>query len=362
MNYHVKLKGGQDKINYWIAKYMAEKGHEVHIFSITCAPDLLDYPNVFYHPIKVRWERPAFLREIIFARLTDRKRIGFNLDIIHVNGGTSFSFHHVNHVHLCHGEYIKRMKVESLKQMYYWATTLINAWIEREILRKKAVFIVSPSRMVKEALVKRYGLSSDRIRVIYNGIDTDVFTPPDKKERERARRYFGISEEEFVIAMVGDVRRRMKGIEIGIEVFKTLGDKKMRLLIAGGSGKEREKNIFYAGFVRNIRKVYYASDVLLFPSLHDAFGLVVLEAMACGIPAIVSPRAGVSEILKHGQDALLLNTLNTEEIREKLLLLYQNPSLIKKLGKNARKKAERYSWRRMGEEFEKFYLEILRGG
>ncbi|RKZ19966.1 hypothetical protein DRQ18_07200 [bacterium] len=359
VNHYVELKGGQDRINYWIAKYMAEKGHEVHIFSITCARDLLDYPNVFYHPLRIPLRRPAVLRGILLGILGDRERRKFNLDIFHINGAISFLPHEVNHVHFCHRDYSRYEKIYSLKDIYYKGVTFIDAALERYVFRKKAEWMVAVSQNVKRALVEYHRIKKERIKVIYNGIDTEDFTPPTLQEKRKAREKYGI-ENEFVVAFVGEIKRKRKGIKEVLEAINEMKENVI-LLVAGGEKKGREGRIIHAGFVRNIKEVYHACDILILPSFYEPFGLVALEAAACGVPVVVSRNAGVTEVLEDGKEALHLLEITPGEIKKKIEMLYENKNLARKLGKNARKKAERYSWRRMGEEFEKFYLEILRG-
>jgi UDP-glucose:(heptosyl)LPS alpha-1,3-glucosyltransferase len=97
--------------------------------------------------------------------------------------------------------------------------------------------------------------------------------------------------------------------------------------------------------VADVRSLYAAADVLVAPSLEDSFNLPVLEAMACGLPVIVSPKAGVSEWLAHGFDALLLkDPENASELAEAIRALVGGAQLRRTLAENALATARQFSW------------------
>jgi UDP-glucose:(heptosyl)LPS alpha-1,3-glucosyltransferase len=97
--------------------------------------------------------------------------------------------------------------------------------------------------------------------------------------------------------------------------------------------------------VADVRPLYAAADILVAPSLEDSFNLPVLEAMACGLPVIVSPKAGVSGWLAHGFDALLLkDPENSSELAEAIRAAAGSSQLRKTLAENAVATARKFSW------------------
>jgi UDP-glucose:(heptosyl)LPS alpha-1,3-glucosyltransferase len=95
----------------------------------------------------------------------------------------------------------------------------------------------------------------------------------------------------------------------------------------------------------DVRQLYAAADILVAPSLEDSFNLPVLEAMACGLPVVVSPRAGVSEWLTNGFDALLLkDPENAAELTDAIRALAAGPQLRTTLAENAVATAHKFSW------------------
>ncbi len=93
-------------------------------------------------------------------------------------------------------------------------------------------------------------------------------------------------------------------------------------------------------------EVYCEASVFILPTLEDGFGLVVLEAMACGIPVIITEHAGVKDCVRHGIDGFVVSPYSSEHLAETLFYCYQNRTTLQEMGRNARQQAEQFSWRR----------------
>jgi glycosyltransferase involved in cell wall biosynthesis len=103
--------------------------------------------------------------------------------------------------------------------------------------------------------------------------------------------------------------------------------------------------IIFTGFVKNINSYFAASDIFVFPTTYEPFGLVITEALASGLPVVTSKLAGASELITDGYDGMLLsNPKASREIAEKIILLVEDEKLRRVMGSNARKTAEKYSW------------------
>jgi glycosyltransferase involved in cell wall biosynthesis len=113
--------------------------------------------------------------------------------------------------------------------------------------------------------------------------------------------------------------------------------------------------VYFKGHSDDIRHYYAASDVVVLPSRSEAFGMSVLEGMACGLPVVTSPNAGVASLIDDGRDGFVFRSV--EEL-SKLLERLSDPALRTRIGLEARKKAERYSWDRTAEQYEELYFRI----
>src|SRR5581483_1765279 len=104
-----------------------------------------------------------------------------------------------------------------------------------------------------------------------------------------------------------------------------------------------------------------AADAYVGPSLEDSFSMPVAEAMACGLPVITSAAAGVSEIISHGVDGLILeNPSDATALASMVRTLYEDAEIRSKLGENAATTAQRYSWDRSGAEIVAILEQALR--
>ena len=148
-----------------------------------------------------------------------------------------------------------------------------------------------------------------------------------------------------------------------------MGDERIKLLLVGpqrGSYYKKcvEKyglanRVISTGFRTDTADIYRASDIFVFPSLYEACSISVLEAMASGLPCIVSEESGTAEIMEDGVDGIILkNTRDIDEIRKKIEILAENSKMMRKIGESGRKKALQYRWEKMGMECEKLMLDM----
>ena len=237
---------------------------------------------------------------------------------------------------------------------------------------KKARKIIVVSKKIKQELLANYSfIPKESIHVIYNGVNLLRFTPKNRlKFLEEVRKRYGISSDDLLILFVSN-QFRLKGLECVIRALASLKSKNCKLLVCGkddpmpfrllarklGIGER----VLFAGPRPDIHKYFAASDIFVFPTNYDAFGMVVLEAMASGLPVISSSAAGVSEIIEEGKDGLKLNNpRDHEELVEKINYLMENKDLCKKIGRRARKKAEKFSWKAIAMKMLGVFEEVMR--
>ena len=92
------------------------------------------------------------------------------------------------------------------------------------------------------------------------------------------------------------------------------------------------------------------ADIFVMPSLCESFGKVILEAMASGLPVIATTNTGARDVVKDGKHGFIIPIRDSKAIKDKIQYFYDNPSEIKRMGKNARKVAENYTWDRYSEK------------
>lgn len=225
--------------------------------------------------------------------------------------------------------------------------------LERRIYRDPRVSLAAVSKHTAEQLARFFGRRD--IAVIPNGVDTGHFSPATIVPlREAARQRWQCASQEIVLLLIGNDWRN-KGLSALLEAMALCQDLPVRLLVVGQDERApflreaetrgvRERVEFLAP-MEDVRSFYAAADVLLAPSLEDSFNLPALEAMACGLPVVVSPQAGISEWLVHGEDSWLLkNPQDAAELADAILSLAGNAGSRRRLAENAVATARKFSW------------------
>ncbi|MCK4307756.1 glycosyltransferase family 4 protein [candidate division WOR-3 bacterium] len=357
---------GQGIVNYKLTRYLAKKGHEVHLYTNRVEDDLRLIKNVVIHYVPVFRESPNLPKSVIFFIFATLKLIRKHYDVIHINGATCLVPHSINTCHFCHAGW-QAVGIE--KGFYYKFHTLINIWMEKIIYKKyKNTRIIALSEKIKNELTNIIGIDEKRIEVLYNGVDIEEFNTT--KKRKSLRKSLGIEDDDFVILFLGDLRTKRKGTQYLVEAFKKINLPGIKLLLVGGSSgthfekvietQNMQNSVFTLGFVKDTVSLYTSADVFVFPTLYEACSLTVFEAMASGLPVITSRQAGSSEIIEDKKDGLILkNPRDSEEIKEKIELLYNDRFLRSEIGKNAREKVKNYTWDKMNQKIEKIYKGVV---
>ena len=235
------------------------------------------------------------------------------------------------------------------------ATTALGIALERRCLTKpQAGRIIAVSRKVKRDVEEHYGVAGAKLAVIPYGINVDQFHPRNTTRwREVVRARHGLGPDRFVIVYVGG-NYRLKGFLPLVEAVAHL-DRRTAILAVGivpdrGLVRCLEQarvadRVIFPGARVDVAPYYAAADCFVLPTLYDTFSMATMEAMASGLPVIVSNEAGISELLTDGRDALILEDPSDREgLRETIARLMTSESLRRDLGAAARRTAEQYSW------------------
>ncbi|MDK1032630.1 MAG: glycosyltransferase family 4 protein, partial [Planctomycetia bacterium] len=218
--------------------------------------------------------------------------------------------------------------------------------------------VVALSRMVRNDILHFYGVPEDHVHIVYNGVDTEHFSPARVAEqRSEARRALGIPDDVTVFCLVAH-NFKLKGlrelVEAAAEVRKQRSE--FRLLIVGrGRTKPYQRlarrlrcegQMIFAGPIDDIRPMYAASDVYVHPTWYDPCSLVVLEALACGLPVITTRFNGVSELITDGLDGFVIDTpRDVSALAERMMQLF-DAELRGRMGAEARRLADQHTLER----------------
>lgn len=237
---------------------------------------------------------------------------------------------------------------------------------KREIYRNAKFSIVVPSLWLKNILQKSI-LKEKEIKVIRNGVDTKVFKPKDKTE---VRHELGLPNDKQIILFLSSMGKA--NIFKGGQYFEAIArqylpNKKTIFLCVGNKAKNQSKdenNIIYLDKTSDktlLASYYSASDVFLFTSLADNFPLVILEAMACGLPVVAFDVGGVKEAVEHRKNGYIAEYKNLNDLVMGLeYVLGLNPDEYRTISEyNRRKVEDNYTLEIMTNNYLNYYQEIL---
>jgi glycosyltransferase involved in cell wall biosynthesis len=246
---------------------------------------------------------------------------------------------------IAHHAYASRLQLEEVRRNPEFAgslqvSTAAEGWrLDQEIAAADDLIVLSSFQ--RDTFLEA-GVSPDRLHVLPLGVDIDAFRPGD-----------GLRHDPFTIGFIGQLTQR-KGVSYLLSAFEAVRPTGARLLLVGrptGRGRPwlRPGVEHHPAVARSsLRRFYEQMDVFVLPSLVEGFPLTALEAMACGVPVIVSENTFGSDVIRDGHNGFVVPIRDVEAIVERLRLLARDDALRASMGRNARITAEQYSWEAFG--------------
>jgi UDP-glucose:(heptosyl)LPS alpha-1,3-glucosyltransferase len=360
-------KGGTERDLYQTAEGLRDLGHEVHLFCSEYGvkpPEHVIAHKVHVVPLGRTFRLWSFAWSV--QRNIEKARcdvvIGFGRvprqDILRCGGGT-------------HRGFLRRMGQEGGLRRRFWQRmspyhTSLLAIEHGQYEPMGSRLIIAVSEQVKRDILLNYAVPADKIVVLYNGVDNKRFAPSNRREiRDQLRNRWKIPLDAPLVLFVGSGFRR-KGLDQLISIWNWSELDQVFLLVLGSDarlGRYRARadavapgRIIFAGRRDDIENYYRAADLVALPSLQEAFGNVVLEALASGLPVVVSRDAGAAELLRGPlSEGVLDSPIDPETLKKKLLhLLQQGP----RCAAEARRIAEECSWENHFRKLETLLLDV----
>lgn len=363
---HLNKAGG-------ISRYVAECAaaysidHEVHVFTSSCDVHMGEkvkihilpiltfkiLSNLKLHSVNVLIEKFIFM---IVSNIMVNVR---DFDIVH-NQGDFVGQADIYTAHSCHRGWLSKYAtkqaclMEKIRKSPLNPLHMILLYIEKSSVYSSRI-IISISEQVKRELLSHYSIESEKIVVIPNGVNIDEFMPIINSSSGRAiREKYGIGIDEISIIFPAHEYHR-KGLAQLIKAVSNIKEQKIKVLVVGRDNPKFFQKlsvklgcfdrIKYFGHTNDISSFFQASDMLVFPTFYEPFGLIITEAMASGIPVVVSRCAGAAELISDGVDGLLIGDPdNIDEIRTLILQLINDSDLRRSMGNAGRLTILKYSW------------------
>ena len=253
-----------------------------------------------------------------------------------------------------HGLMAKRNLLVNTAQYIYLYT--IASWIF-----KHATKIICLTKSDAQETIK-YGCPPEKIKIIPNAVDTDLFKPRNTQKEENSIIWIGrLVPEKGLIYL-------LKALNIIVNKYKI----KVKAIIVGDGPQKPElldlihkydlsQYVHLTGILnkKEVAHILNKAQLFVLPSLKEGLPKALLEAMASGLPAIASNISGINEVIKNHYNGLLVQPQNPQQLAEAITYLLSNPTLIKKLGANARKSIIRkYSWLHILAKLDQVYTEV----
>jgi glycosyltransferase involved in cell wall biosynthesis len=224
----------------------------------------------------------------------------------------------------------------------------------------RAARLATVSTYSKEDISKRYGVPMEKIDVVYNGAH-DEYRPLSSAEREEVKQQYAEGCEYFVFAGALHPRKNIVNLLEAFIVFKKKQRSNMKLVIVGRMAwkydavlemKENmpfKEDVKWVGYmnVNELSKVIGGAYALVYASLFEGFGIPILEALQCNVPAIVSNTSSMPEVA--GDAALLVDPTNVADIADKMEMIYKDERLRARLIAAAPTQVEKFNWQRSAE-------------
>ncbi|MDH3574368.1 MAG: glycosyltransferase family 4 protein [Desulfobacteraceae bacterium] len=361
--------GGMGCVCFHNSRELARHGHDVVVFTLdygqlNYSNDPKDFKVVRLHPLIMHGD--AGMVPQLYSML---KRF----DVVHLHypffGGAEYVYFAslfrkqkyilTYHMDVYGDNFLKRLVIGCYEPL-----------LMKGIVRKATKIIALSGAHLKSSKAGKLVDWNNQVIEIPNGVDTQAFRPAEKKTELMIR--YGLIGKK-VILFVGNLLP-VKGLHLLIDALSKIEDKNVVLLIVGGGYGEAEykkqvkekgleDRVIFSGHQspdKNLPAYYNLSDFLVLPSTHsESFGLVILEAMASGKPAIVSSLPGPSQLIKDGEDGLIARVGDTEDLKNKIEYLLHRKDICSRMGHAGRQKVlGNYSWGKIGERLERIFVEI----
>jgi len=364
----VHYQAGPAKATAALVERLCED-HQVSVFSHTI--EGIDLSKIKHYKVPAV-THPKFLAYITFLVSSTiiltalsflRKR---DFDIIHSAGCCCAFSIDVITSHFCEREGLRLEKANIIEMAHKSVLQKLKA-LDHRIYRRLAALVeglvfshnspkacIVVSQSMKREFLRHYGDAAESIIVIPNGVNLKMFNPANRLLcRDRIRQKHGISRSELVLMFAGGDWER-KGVLYLIEALSLLPRPDVRLLVIGSGDrkfygqlaelKQVRERIIFISHSSNLWEYYAASDVFVFPTIYEPFGLVIVEAMASGLPVITSRVAGAADVIIDGVNGLLLRgPSDVNDLAAKIELLLSNVELRKTMGERARDTVENLS-------------------
>lgn len=357
---HKLIRGdGQGRVNYEVASAALRRGHEVVLVATEVAPELAEAEGVQWFRTDVGAWPSALLRNQAFARRSARhlKRVRGEVDLVMANGFITWAPTAFNAVHFVHSAWLQsdvhtaRVR-RGPRAWYQWLYTALNARWERQAFAQ-AEALVAVSERVRGELIA-LGVAPDGIHVVPNGVDLDEFAP-GHADREA----LGLPQAVPLGLFIGDLQTPRKNLDVVLRALRLVPE--LHLAVVGETSGSVypamaealgvAERAWFLGFRRDVPDLMRTADLCLCPSRYEPFSLVLLEALASGLPVVTARPVGAAGLVTPACGLVLKHPEDDEALARAVTGLIGDETRLRAMGAAARTVAEMHGWERMAHRY-----------
>jgi glycosyltransferase involved in cell wall biosynthesis len=287
-----------------------------------------------------------------------------DVDLVQAYGAVTGAATDVNTVQFVHSGWLRspvhpwRLR-RDFYGAYQWLYNILNSYWEKKAFQQAKMVVAVSEKIEKELL--EIGVPKERIRVILNGVDLNEFAPGSA-----SRSQLGLPEGVTLALFAGDIRTARKNLDTVLHALVQVPD--LHLAVAGATERSPYPKlaaelglgdrVHFLGFRRDVSEIMKAVDLFVFPSRYEACTLVLLEAIATGLPVITAATAGGAEIVTPECGVVLSDSEDRQTLAEALARLAGDHDLRSQMGQAARTVAERHSWLSKAQSYVDLFEEL----
>ncbi len=357
--------GGAEQFVAELTNRLSVQRHDdFHVFANCCeAADL----SIKFHRIPII-SFPKFLTTVSFALFVRQRLAAGSYDLVHshdrIFAADLFTLHGIPHRYWIH--HIRRKKMS----LYDMAT----AWVEKKLVYEGGCKkFIAVSNLTRDIFLREYPMDPQKVAVIHPGVHLSDYAGYDREViRVQIRKEYGIPIDEMVLVFAS-MNFEIKGLDAIVNALAKLKSQGCHFsLLVAGKGDVRKysrmaqkagiaKNIIFTGQLEkeNLIRHYLAGDMYIMLSEFDTFGMVVLEAMAAGLPVIISANVGAKDLIRQGVNGFVIeNPSDGDDIAAKIKLIMDKNTRAD-MSRAAMTTAAQNTWDSAAAKYSQLYTDVL---
>ena len=356
---------GQGKINLELLTRLLDRGRRVEAVASWLEEDVAKHPHMTWqrinvpHRVPTNWLRCETFRRRAQFLLRNKERIEIN------NGAAVVAPSIVNIAMFVHSAWLASpwhpRHTGTMRGRFQAAFNAHQSQLEKRAFGK-ARWVVALSDEVRREIIEHCGIQPEHVVTIPPGVDAEQFQPLGSGAPNALRTACGLADRDdrSLAIFVGEIRSSRKNLDL---VLNALVNQPELVLAVVGSDVGSPypamtkrlgiaDRVFFLGQRNDVATLMPGADFFVFPTHYEPFGIVITEAMACGLPVITTRQAGGACVIEHGQQGWLLEDGSDSEGLDAALTELTDPQRRSEWGASARTRAESLTWEKMADRYE----------